>query len=168
MATCGYCKSVIIFGGKRDGEFVFCNDRCHEKGRDFLRVLSRLSKGKVATYTRQVYSGPCPSCDGPGPVDVHTKFWVWSIIFMTSWGSNPEICCRSCGVKNQIFAIIGNFIFGWWGFPWGLLLTPIQSIRNIIGIFSPPPPSRPSKKLTHLLRLDLAQQVLGEANQQSA
>jgi hypothetical protein len=30
MATCNYCNSTILFGGKTDGQLRFCNDKCYQ------------------------------------------------------------------------------------------------------------------------------------------
>jgi hypothetical protein len=45
---------------------------------------------------------------------------------------------------------------GWWGFPWGLIMTPIQIGRNLYGMASPPDPSRPSAQFEKVLRMTMA------------
>ena len=47
----------------------------------------------------QVHQGNCPQCDGPGPVDVHTSYRVYSVVMMTSWSSRPLVACARCGTK---------------------------------------------------------------------
>jgi hypothetical protein len=51
---------------------------------------------------------------------------------------------------------------GWWGIPWGLILTPIQVARNILGIFGGPDKSRPSDALRQSVRVTLARNLANE------
>ena len=47
MAKCDYCGSTIIFGGKRDANGRFCNQKC--QGRGGLLAFSRqIPEGTVA------------------------------------------------------------------------------------------------------------------------
>ena len=41
---------------------------------------------------------------------------------------------------------------GWWGFPFGLIMTPVQVMRNLAGIFGGPNPASPSPALEKLIR----------------
>ncbi|OGV45902.1 MAG: hypothetical protein A2X46_06920 [Lentisphaerae bacterium GWF2_57_35] len=52
--------------------------------------------------------------------------------------------------------------FGWWGFPWGLIMTPIQLGRNVFGLFTSPDPTRPSAALTSIVRANLAAAYVAE------
>ena len=91
-----------------------------------------------------VHRGDCPLCEGPGPVDVHMSHEVWSALVMTSWKSIPHICCQSCGQKKRLVSLLGSLLLGWWGFPWGIIMTPIQIIRNIVDMVALPDTSEPS------------------------
>ena len=73
-------------------------------------------------------------------------------------------CCRRCGVKIRIRSLFSCGLLGWWGFPWGVLGTPIQLTRNFVGLFSGPRPEHPSAELENIVRVDLAQQFV-EARQ---
>ena len=42
------------------------------------------------------------------------------------------------------------------GFPWGLLVTPVQIGRNVYGIACPPKASKPSPQLENVVRMTLA------------
>ena len=53
---------------------------------------------------------------------------------MTSWSSKPHICCRSCGNKTRMGAALFSLLFGWWGVPWGFIMTPVQVVKNVAGI----------------------------------
>jgi len=157
MARCSYCNSQILFGGVTDGEFRFCNATCHQKG-FLLRAGSRIPEGVVAEHTRAVHDGQCPRCQGPGPVDVHTSYSVWSALVMTSWRNTPQVCCQGCGNKSRLAGLAKSLALGWWGFPWGVIMTPVQVARNAAGLVSPPDPLTPSKQLESMVRIHLAAQ----------
>jgi hypothetical protein len=110
-------------------------------------VANQETEDYIREQIRAIHQGRCPRCSGHGPVDVHTSHWVWSLVFFTYWGSNSHICCRKCGRDEQIKACLFSFVLGWWGFPWGLLRTPIQIIQNLTGLFGGPTDSKPSEKL---------------------
>jgi hypothetical protein len=155
MAKCDYCGSTIIFGGKLDPNGRFCNARC--QGRGGLLALSRqLPEAAVQEQMWKAHQGPCPKCNGAGPVDVHVSHKVWSALLLTSWSSTPQMCCRSCGLKSQVAASAFSLILGWWGFPWGLVVTPVQIGRNLIGMASPPDPSKPSAQFEKIVRMTMA------------
>jgi len=159
MATCDYCGTTIVFGGVKDNELRFCNAECHQKGH--VVVLSRsVPKDIVDNQVRQIHRGPCPKCHGSGPVDVHTSHRIYSLLMYTSWSSSPNVSCRSCGMKSQIGNTIFSLALGWWGFPWGFIMTPVQIGRNIIGMVKGPDESKPSGKLENLVRISIASQTL--------
>jgi hypothetical protein len=58
-----------------------------------------------------------------------------------------------------------SLVLGWWGLPWGLLLTPVQIGRNLIGIARPPEASKPSAQLEKIIRMNIAANM---AQQRSA
>ena len=163
MTTCDYCGSVIIFGGVKDNGLRFCNEKCHQKG--YVLVLANEIPNDIADQeTNEIHKGNCPKCQGMGPVDVHTSYRIYSLIFITSWNSVQNVCCRSCGIKSQVGDAMSSILFGWWGIPCGLIVTPIQVIRNIIGIFKPPDKTQPSKKLKNIVKIGIATRFIEEQN----
>jgi len=70
------------------------------------------------------------------------------------------MCCRSCGNKQRIFDGLSCLLLGWWAFPWGLIFTPVQICRNIIGMIRPADPSAPSEELVSAVKADLAEQFI--------
>jgi hypothetical protein len=163
MAKCDYCGSSIIFGGKREGELRFCNDRCRSNGR--ILLLSRqVPDGVVRESAKKVHQGKCPKCQGPGPVDVHVTHRVWSALFLTSWRSIPQISCRSCGRKSQLGGAAFSLLLGWWGFPWGFIITPIQIGRNVFGMVTGPDPDQPSAQLEKAIRMNIVSNTLAAAS----
>jgi len=158
MAKCDYCGSTIIFGGKRDANGRFCNQKCQARG-TLLAMSRQIPETAVQEQVWKFHQGPCPKCNGSGPVDVHVSHKVWSAIALTQWSSMPQTSCRSCGVKSQVGGALFSLLLGWWGFPWGLLLTPIQIGRNVFGIIRPPEPAKPSAQLEKIVRMMMAAQA---------
>lgn len=167
MAKCDYCGTTILFGGKRDNNGRFCNVKCQGRGR-LLAISRSIPETTIQQQVWKVHQGACPRCNGSGPVDVHVSYKVWSALVLTRWTSTPQISCRSCGMKSQLASAAFSLVLGWWGLPWGLLLTPIQTGRNIAGLISPPDPSKPSAQLEKTLRMNIASQALQQSAQAAA
>jgi hypothetical protein len=49
---------------------------------------------------------------------------------------------------------------GWWGFPWGLIMTPVQLSRNVIGLVRAPETMGPSPELEKTVRTMIAAQMV--------
>ena len=156
---CAYCDTRVFFGGKREGQFTFCSETCRQAGIR-LAVSQQVSDSVVNETLWAAFSGKCPRCGGPGPVDVHTSHRVYSVLVFTSWSSRVAVVCASCGRRAKVSDAILSFAFGWWGLPWGIVMTPIQCGRNIAGLLSRPDASRPSKRLERIVRLGLAEELL--------
>ncbi len=95
----------------------------------------------------RIHSGNCPVCKGPGPVDVYYSRWVRSFIVATQWGSSSALSCRPCRNKKWLQDTTTTVAMGWWGFPSGIVLTPIVLLRNGWEFYCGPKASRPSKRL---------------------
>jgi DNA-directed RNA polymerase subunit RPC12/RpoP len=162
MAKCDYCGSTILFGGKASDGRRFCNVRCAHRGA-LLSIAQQIPETTVQQQVWSVHQGRCPLCSGPGPVDVHVSHRVWSAIALTSWRSQPRISCRACGVKSQGGDAVFSLFLGWWGFPWGLVMTPIQIGRDIAAITRGPDPAKPSEQLQKMVRMTLAAQAAAVA-----
>lgn len=167
MAKCAYCGTTILFGGVTDNGRRFCNTTCHQAGHLFA-IADRVPQDLLAEHVVEVHQGACPRCGGPGPVDVHTSHTVWSALVLTQWRSTPQVSCRACGVKSQLSSTVLCGIFGWWGLPWGLIMTPIQIVRNVGGLLSSSDPQRPSVELQNTVKLHLASQFAAAQQQEQA
>lgn len=159
MAKCAYCGTTIVFGGSRDGESRFCNDTCRHKG-TVGKLAAQIPADVLERHVLEVHQGPCPRCNGAGPVDVHTSHRIWSLFFLSSWNSRPDVSCRSCGIKRKVGDAAFSLFLGWWSFPWGLIVTPIQIGRNVVGMFATPNPSMPSQLLRRMVSQNLAARFL--------
>lgn len=101
MAKCAYCGTYILFGGERDGSRRYCNAKCRQAG--FMVVVAdHVPPEDLAEQLSLWHNSNCPKCGGTGPVDVHTSHRIWSALFMTSWSSRPEVCCRRCGIRAKL------------------------------------------------------------------
>lgn len=167
MARCDYCGTTILFGGVKDDDLRFCNDNCHQQG-ILLAVTDQVPEDVISHQVMEVHQGLCPQCGGPGPIDAHTSYTVWSALVITRWQSNLRVCCHSCGIKSKIRATVVSGLLGWWGFPWGLIITPIQLLRNILGLFSSPDPRVPSMQLENSVKFDIAVQIVEAEQDQEA
>jgi hypothetical protein len=164
MAACAYCGTTILFGGVREGHLRFCNQRCHQAGQ-MLRMCDDLPQEMVDEALLDVHGGQCPRCKRAGPIDVHIGYRVYSLVVMTTWTSPQIIGCRSCGVKHQLGSVLISTICGWWGFPWGLIGTPVQIVRNLVAIAKPPDPSLPSTRLEKIVRMQIGAAMMMQAQQ---
>jgi hypothetical protein len=157
MALCSSCGQVILFGGVKEGDLRFCNVTCQQNA-GAIRAAVAVPENAARARADHIRMGLCPRCQGPGPVDVHLSHWIWSGLAFTRWGSKQLVSCRRCAVKSQVGNLIFSGLFGWWGFPHGLLLTPVMLTRNLSAIFSSTDPLEPSPRLVQLARMQLASQ----------
>lgn len=154
MAKCSFCNKWII-GGVRDGEHRYCDNTCLSNGRLHDLAL-QIPDDAVTGEVLRIHQGNCPCCGRRGPVDVHESHYVWSALLMTSWKSTKRVSCASCGKKENLKGFFISLFAGWWGFPWGLVMTPVMIIRNLWTLFSHQDALRPSTELVKLVRLDMA------------
>lgn len=75
---------------------------------------------------------PCPSCGQEtkklNAIMVHK---VTSFLVITSSTRKHFIACPNCLNRKNNDAIVSTLLLGWWGFPWGLLKTPLYIYRNL-------------------------------------
>jgi hypothetical protein len=168
MSNCDNCGTMILFGGVRNGGYHFCKPECHNAAAHLFTAASQLPHEFILEQATQLHGGACPKCHGPGPIDIQWKHSVWSAVVLTQWRSTPMVCCDSCATKGKLSAIATSTLFGWWGMPFGLLLTPIQIIRNVVALFTTNDPAGPSDALVQLVRRNLAAQLLAEDRRRAA
>lgn len=170
MAKCGYCGSTIFLGGVTAGGQRFCNRTCYQNA-FVLSVTKNIPADQIDRRVEEVWRGNCPVCNQLGPVDVHRFHQVWSVLILTRWTSASRVSCKACGVKRQLGAVAFSFSLGWWGIPWGLILTPVQISRNLAGIAGKAGRDQPSDNLRKLVIINIGTQLLAKqklANQQAA
>ena len=165
MAKCTYCGTTVLFGGKKVEGLTFCNNKCLAKGQVAL-VAGQVPDNIVTAQAREIHAGACPVCgERRGPVDVHTSHKVASFLIMTSWSSTPRVSCSSCASRAQLGALFYSILLGWWGIPWGIIMTPVQVVKNIAALLRSSESLTPSDQLEQLVRMSIASNAL-EANRQ--
>jgi hypothetical protein len=159
MAVCDYCnKSFSLFGVSENG-YTYCSAKCKDQAQALLKSLDRFNPQEIDAYIERVHSGPCKQCGQSGPVDFYQSYRVFSVIIFTRWTTHNHFVCRACARNEQLKSLAYSALLGWWGFPFGFILTPIQIIRNVVGLADSSDRSHPSVRLQNLLKLNLARQV---------
>lgn len=159
MAKCDYCGGSTLFGGTRVNQYSFCSRTCQNNGYALI-TANEIPEHYLQEQVNALHQGACPRCKGAGPVDVHTSHFVWSAVIMTRWSSTPHVCCRHCGQSQQIQDTLLSLLVGWWGFPWGIIMTPVQVIRNVSAMTAPPSNVRPSDELRRIVQIMIGSQIL--------
>ena len=151
--ACPTCSKTILFGGIKEGDKKYCSKTCHEEG-EITRTAETFSEEIVEEFSREIYNGNCPRCDGVGPIDIHKSYTVYSFVISTNYQTNENLLCKQCATKKQATDLISSFLLGWWGLPFGLIVTPI------IAMFQNPHLKGPTKALNERSRLILAAQQM--------
>jgi hypothetical protein len=127
---CDYCGVSFRGSSIKDGSYRFCNGVCAERGA-VLRNLDRLDVAVIDQHIANAQAGPCTECGANAKVDMYFSYRVHSILLYTSWKTRRHFCCRSCGRSHQMKDIGYCISLGWWGGPFGLLMTPWQIAMNV-------------------------------------
>jgi hypothetical protein len=121
-------------------------------------TLGQFPPEAVEKYVAEFHAGAYPRCQGPGPVDAHPAHSVFSVLILTRWTTESRLSCRGCGKKRQATALASSLVLGWWGFPWGLLVTPVQLVRNVVELAKKTDPSQPSPQGRGMMQTVMARQ----------
>lgn len=158
MARCTNCDSLIIMGGTKVGSLTFCGAKCAALA-PLYAGAEALGEVEVEREVQRLRQAPCPVCQGPGPVDIYTSYRVYSVLVMTSWRNLPRVSCRGCARKAQAMDAGISLVAGWWGIPWGFIMTPIQLGRNVVGMVGNPAEDAPTAAFKRRVRLLMAAQA---------
>jgi hypothetical protein len=157
---CDYCEGTLKrrpWVRNETGQ-RFCSPGCRESAY-LLEVAEDIPAQQIANTTRAMWAGVCPRCRKQrSKVDVRAHYWAWSAIFITRFGHGSQVCCRHCGVKITLRSLATTLLFGWWGVPFGLLLTPQKIFQNLDELFRSD--RQPSAALEKIAKLNLARQQL--------
>lgn len=160
MAVCSQCGATILFGGVRDAGRRFCNRDCAGEAGPPKTPGEPVDPELLFQEVEAVRHSACPSCRREadvfrGPVDLHGVHIVWSLLVVTSWKSQFVLACRSCARRKQATSLFTCLVAGWWGFPFGFIMTPIQAGRNIAGLLGGPKRGQASAQLFAVVESDL-------------
>src|SRR5436190_22650494 len=99
MAKCGYCGTMILFGGVRAGGQRFCNNKCHQSAY-VLSVAQHVPPDVLQQQVRPLHQDACPKCGGRGPVEVHRIYGVLSAVVLAEWSNSPQLSVRPCAAES--------------------------------------------------------------------
>ena len=167
MTRCTHCNTVILVGGVEQEGRRFCSEKCRTNS-GLAQAVQQLSPEVVARAVAETAAGNCPVCAGTGPVDVFTSHRVYSALYLTSWRSQPRISCRGCATKAQLGDLVFSLFLGWWGIPWGFVMTPVQIFRNLNGLRQDPDPTRSAPQFESLVRMRLAREASAQPVRRAA
>jgi hypothetical protein len=155
-AECDFCGNSARFSPVHDDGQRFCSQACLRNAR-LLEVSLDIPEDEILEHAQAIRNGLCPVCrERHPPVEVRTRYIVWSAIIFTRSRTLRAVCCGSCGRKSNAKAIAFDLLFGWWGFPWGVIITPGQVISNLTEMGRTFDPMTPSQGLLQVARLELA------------
>lgn len=156
---CDYCRQSTLLSSVKDAGQTFCSSECLQMAR-LMEAAVDLDPNDIPARALAIRNGPCPRCGRRGsPVEVRRAYWIWSAVVFTRWGTSAKLCCKGCGNDENLRSMGSSFVLGWWGFPWGILRTPVQVIANVVAIFRRDP-EMPSDELMEAARLELAAELL--------
>ncbi len=160
--ACPTCGNSILFGGIKDGKKKYCSKKCYEAD-EIGRVAETIPDMVVEAFALNLHKGFCPKCNEEGPVDIHKSHSVYSIVLYTKWQTDEHVLCKKCASKQQTTDLVGSLLLGWWGVPFGLIVTPIIIFMNIVAMFQNPGANGPTEALRRRSRLMLASQQMEKA-----
>ena len=163
MARCASCRRLILFGGVQQGARRYCNEQCALTAS--LESVE-LSEGEIEDALMRLHLGACPSCGGQGPIDAHASYRVISVVLVTQYATHVNVGCARCGRKVIAKNLAITFLAGWWGFPSGLLLTPIYLVMGTVSLFKAGART-PSARLRSVVATQLARERLSEGRSAS-
>lgn len=85
----------------KDGNRKYCNKRCYEAD-EISRVAGEIPDEVMDEFSKQIHGGICLKCNGPGPVDIHKSYSVYSVILYTAWRTKEHLLCKKCASRQQI------------------------------------------------------------------
>jgi hypothetical protein len=153
---CDFCGSSARFSAILDEGQRFCSKSCLRNAR-LLEVAEDISAEEIQGHAWRIKNSPCPECQqSSSKTEVPKYYRVWSAIVLTEWTKRTHICCHSCARKTNFGSLVFCSLFGWWGVPWGVIITPAQIVANISEMLSPKADPAPSEELLQAAKLQLA------------
>jgi hypothetical protein len=159
MSSCDQCGKSILFGGRKLDGRRYCGAAC-ARAHPLLEMADRVPSDILQRHVDEWRRSTCPKCkQNHGAIDVHEHHRVHSLVLMTQWSTRRNVCCRRCGRREQLLSTLYCATLGWWGFPWGLLVTPVQIARNVAALCKSDS-AQPSARFEQVVRRQIARRYL--------
>jgi endogenous inhibitor of DNA gyrase (YacG/DUF329 family) len=151
MEICPNCGATVENDRKITfQDSTFCSVKCLQERFPDAEILVE-NQDPIDHIATQIHEGACPLCGRLGTVDIYSSYRVISFLVLTSFSTIPELSCWRCAVKAKIKNGLITLLFGWWGIPCGIVLTPIYLLRNLISCITTST-HKPSKKLKEFVK----------------
>lgn len=86
---------------------------------------------EIDSYCNVLMDLSCPICNSKSQkLNATLISTVKSFLIITSYKRELKIACPNCLIKELDKAIISTALLGWWGFPWGIIKTPMYIYYN--------------------------------------
>lgn len=93
--------------------------------------LQEVDDQTLLEYAELLRGLPCPVCKSTEEkLNATMTGSVVSFIIMTNYEKELKVACPNCLDKANNKAMIKSALFGWWGFPWGIIRTPQALLLN--------------------------------------
>jgi hypothetical protein len=166
VPQCDRCGAAIGRVEKWDGPLRFCSVECLRAG-PVGGLAIQVSAVEVEQAAWAIRQAPCPCCHEHRPVDLYESYRIWSVLVFTTWHTRVTTCCSPCAQARRKRDAIFSALFGWWGFPFGIIWTPVQVFRNIRALIRHEESPRPSRQFLAALSAQLYEKRLMTALSQS-
>lgn len=161
LKKCYTCGAIILFGGSSRDGLRYCGRRCREEA-ELDRALEMVPVAVAENEARRIREDPCPLCGREGSrVELRPSYRATGFLLHTSVSEKRTICCTLCGLKANLAAIAHSLLLGWWGFPFGIVATPIQIVRNLFEML-PSFRRRIPWRFMEAVRMDIAAGILAQ------
>lgn len=162
-AECDFCGNSAMSKPVIDSGQRFCRPRCLHAAR-ISEAAVDLAEADITAVAQAIQDGLCPSCRQTGSlVEVRHYHRVMSFGVFTRYTKSSKLCCLECGRTENLKSFALTFLLGWWGMPFGILLTPTYLVANIGEMFERRRRGELSEGLVREARYQLAARALQPA-----
>jgi hypothetical protein len=166
MGRCAACNSTILMGGESLYRWQFCDDACRESFKIAL-ADELVEPALIKQQVDEVFNGPCPICQKPGPLDCYSATKITGMLVMFSMNSERRICCAHCGRMGRLSAFVHCLFLGWWS-PKAAICNIFVLPTNLIAIPFVRTPRQPSADLIGMVKASMGERMAARVASQQA
>lgn len=156
---CDFCGHNTALGSIADGDQRFCSSACLREAR-LLEASIDLAPDLISEHALALRSGPCPVCRNQrSMVEVRKSYVIVSAVVLAHRSVSKELCCKSCGTRQNLVAALVCALAGWWSV-YGLFATLPRIFKNLSIAYQRDRSGPPSPELMYRARLDLAEKLI--------